>query len=122
MGIEKEIIKYKDGAERTSEEGINEFLDDEIKTLSEKLDKSSAKSLKEMHIRMVSDDIHITDTGEGPLMLVGIAKLDDNYYGAFFNPATRKQYVEELDIKLGMSPEPQNIRSARMLMDQLQFL
>lgn len=121
MGVEKDIIKYKDGKDLTSTEAINEYLDDEIETLNEKLDRAQAKSLDQMHIRLVSDEISITNTEEGPLMIVGIAKLDDNYYGAFFNPYTKKQYVEELDIKSGKSPDPSNIRGSRMIMDPTEW-
>lgn len=94
----KDYVKQKNGKEITVQEAVDEYLDDEIETLSEKLDKSQITSLGQMHIRLVSDEVIELNSAIEPMVILGIARLDDKHYGAIYRMVTKKTAVEELHV------------------------
>lgn len=118
---DKDFIKQDGGKEKTDLAAIKEFLNEEAGDIVSKVDKAQAKSIKEMNFKMISDDIQIMDTEEGPYLLVAIAKLDSKYYGAFYDVLRKQGMAEELDVKAGMSASPENIRGSRFISDPTEW-
>ena len=87
---------------KTILESVNEFLDDEMKNIKSKIDAKVGARFTDTNIRMVSWDITpINDN----LFLIGIAKMDDKHYGAFYSPnrppLNPEGYIEELHLTPG---------------------
>lgn len=112
---------------------VNEYLDNEIENLSKKLDTAQAKGIKSMRFRLISDEIHLLNTSDGEILMVGIVSLDGKYYGGFYVPPRQlntpygpvwqqgKQMVEELLVKPRMTPSPTTILGSTLIADMTEW-
>lgn len=100
----KSLYKVVGGKKYAIQEAVDEFFDEELPTIREKLDPKQAteSSLSTMGFKLITNRPQILDgrdpyTDEHiPIILVAIAKLDDKYYGAYYNPAYNTKAAEEL--------------------------
>lgn len=69
--------------DKTIDEAVKEFLDNEIESIKEKIDPKVGARFSDVNIRIVSWDIKPIHRN---LYLVAIAKMDDKHYGAFYSP------------------------------------
>jgi len=121
MSVKKDFVKLDGGKEKTDLASITEFLNEEAEDITSKIDKAQGQSISQMNIKIVCDEIDVSETEEGPLFIVSIAKLDDKYYGAFYNVNAQLQYAEELYIRHGKSPTPGNIASSFLIEDPTEW-
>lgn len=84
---------------KTILESVNEFLDDEMKNIKSKIDAKVGARFTDTNIRMVSWDITQINAN---LFLIGIAKMDDKNYGAFYThnhqPLNPEGYIKKLQL------------------------
>lgn len=96
-------MTHKDYVEHdvTTEEGI--IIEEVTAT---QVDRKSILNLyKTSKIELISDEIEIFRNQHGketPFLLVGKAKMDNNYYGALFDTITKKGYIVGLEYKNGI--------------------
>jgi len=117
MGNEKDYIRYDGGKEKTVQEAVDEFLDEEAETIIDKIDKSQAGSIGQMNIKMVSEEITPLDSPVEPMLLLGIAKLDNKHYGAIFRLISHKAAIEELHVNATLT----EIKSSRLIEDPTEW-
>lgn len=110
MGLHEEVSKLDGGREVIINDAITEFFNDEMTKIEDGtliLPKPSSVGVK---IEMVSWDIQPISRQDGILgsvFLVGICKLDNAHYGAFWTPPTAElpkamSYVEEIILTNGV--------------------